>query len=119
MFYVILHNNIYNKQTAHGESVRAVLLIPVSEQRHFSGEEYTWEYKLSEHQLMGWIAISAARVTRLHGQARVKGMFLFTDTSTSLGDKVHGTVFPNALRVFSGFPDLEDHEANGWMCSSR
>ena len=34
-------------------------VIPVSVKKHSSGESYIWEYRLSEHQIRAWRAVSA------------------------------------------------------------
>ena len=45
--------------------------------KHSSGEWYTLEYKLSERQIRGWIAVSAAG---LQGKGSLKRSVCFTDT---------------------------------------
>ena len=55
-------------------------LIPVSLKKHSFGEESPRENRLSEHQIRGWRAVSAAE---LHGKASPKRNVSFTDTGTT------------------------------------
>ena len=49
----------------------------VCEQKHSSGEEHGCENKCSEHQIRGWIAVSAAG---LHSKGLRKRSVVFADT---------------------------------------
>ena len=65
--------------------------IPVSVKKHSSGEKWPWEDKLSERQISGWNAVSAAG---LRGRGLQTNNLFFTDAGTVKppGRKHHGIV---------------------------
>ena len=81
-----MNNNIENRQRkttprrADSEPLRSNptnCMLPVSEKKHSSGEEYVWEDELSECQIRGWNAVSA---DGLQGERSCKGSVLLIDT---------------------------------------